>query len=41
MVIFLESLLKDQEYIIFYSNKILIINIGKSSICIKEFLFHK
>lgn len=41
MVFFLEGLLKDQRYIIFYSNKILIINIRKSSVCIKKFLFDK
>lgn len=41
IIFFLEALLKDKGCIIRYSNKILIINTGKSSICIKKFLFDK
>lgn len=41
VIFFLKSLLKDKRCIMPYSNKISIINLGKSSIFIMEFLFDR
>lgn len=39
VIFFLKFFLKDKRCIMFYLNKIVIINLGKFSICITEFLF--